>query len=492
MDSIRGHPQSSRPELSTPNVKKSPPLNSQRDSSLRQTKALLAVGFGGLLFLMCVLGASSVSFLYQIEIRHEALRQEYLERNRALDKLRANIYISGTYFRDFAFDESDAAAASDRGHFLIAKSDVLSSLAEYRHVASPAEARRLQEFWGELKSYLDTLTQALSWNVRERRERANLFIQQQLLPRRTTIISLSDRLQQFSERQLEVNSQGVSDMFSSFRTRLLALTLLTLGIGAALAMTTIWRLLSLERIAEARYLEIVSAREELKQLSSELLQAQETERRRLSRELHDEVGQALSATMLGVGNLRSLLKKDGLSDAAARQLTLIEDMTGHSARVIRNLSLLLRPTMLDDLGLIAALKWLGREISRNGALQVEVATEDSPDDLTEEHRTCVYRVVQEAIRNASRHSGGHHARVTVETDGRWLHVAVQDDGRGFRPEFEKGMGILGMEERVKRLGGSLHIGPGAGRGTTLSFDLPLPPSDITVGPVQETSPFRTA
>src|SRR5581483_8617140 len=172
------------------------------------------------------------------------------------------------------------------------------------------------------------------------------------------------------------------------------------------------------------------AREELKQLSAELVSAQEMERRRISRELHDEVGQVLSAMMLAVGNLRSALRSRN-SEEAARQLQLLQEMTEQNARVVRNISLLLRPTMLDDLGLAAALKWLAREVSRTGAMQVDVAAEDCPDDLPEEHRTCVFRVVQEAVRNASRHSGASHVRIYAHRDGPKLRVSVQDDGKGF-------------------------------------------------------------
>jgi signal transduction histidine kinase len=102
----------------------------------------------------------------------------------------------------------------------------------------------------------------------------------------------------------------------------------------------------------------------------------------------------------------------------------------------------------------------------------------------------VFRTVQEAIHNAARHSGATEARVHVEiTPGARLHVSVQDNGRGFNPAEETGLGILGMQERVARLGGSLRIDSSHGRGSTVSFDLPLPES---IGAPQETSPLRTA
>src|ERR1019366_5486215 len=142
----------------------------------------------------------------------------------------------------------------------------------------------------------------------------------------------------------------------------------------------LWWLLRLESESQLRFAEVISTREELKRLSAELVSAQESECRRISRELHDEVGQVLSAVVLGLGNLRSALADENPAEAA-RQLQLVEDMTQRNVSVVRNISLLLRPTMLDDLGLIPALNWLAREVSRTGPMVVELATESFTDDL---------------------------------------------------------------------------------------------------------------
>jgi signal transduction histidine kinase len=275
-----------------------------------------------------------------------------------------------------------------------------------------------------------------------------------------------------SEKQLEVSSAAVSELFSSFRAKLLVLLILTVAAGVALASITLWRLFRLENEASDRFEEIVKARRELEHLSAELLSAQETERRKIARELHDEVGQVLSAMMLGLGNLRSAIDANNATEAL-RHLQLLQDMTERNASVVRNISLLLRPTMLDDLGLVAALKWLAREVSRTTSLQVEVAAVDCPDELPEEHRTCVYRVVQEAVRNASRHSGARQVRISVRQQTNSLRVSVQDDGKGFDPGQETGLGILGMQERVLLMGGVLHVDSERGRGAIVRFELPL-------------------
>jgi signal transduction histidine kinase len=476
----------------------SPAASSLRDGparSHRQTRVLLWAGFGGLLLLLGVLGVSAVSFLYQIEIRQEQIRRDYVERDRTLEKLRSSIYLSGTYARDFMLDASESVAARHRSRFLETRHDIETGLSDYRRLVRPGELEAFQQLSRNVTDYLDTIAPALSWTFAERRQRGYQFIEQEVLPRRMMAVGLADQIQQFSDKQLEVSSQAVSDLFASFRVKLLVLLVLTILTGILLAALTLPRLLRLERQSQRRFDEILHAQAELKRLSSELVSAQESERRKISRELHDEVGQVLSAMMLGLGNVRSALT-NGNTAEAQRQLDIVQDMTQRNVSVVRNISLLLRPTMLDDLGLVPALKWLSREVSRNSSLQVDVMADDCPDDLGEEHRTCIYRVVQEAVRNAERHSGGRQVRICVQRERAKVRVSVQDDGRGFNPSEETGLGLLGVQERVIRLGGALKIASEPGRGTMVSFELPVtedlsgPPS-ISGRAEYDRTPLRT-
>ncbi len=460
-----------------------------REKTGRQTRLLLWIGFGGLLILMAVLGVSAVSFLYQIELRQERIRTDYVERDRAIEKLRASIYLSGTYARDFLLDSNDQTAVHHRDQFLQERSRVTSLLSEYERVARPAERDPLAQLSREIDAWFGSIEPALSWSSGERRSRGYALVESEVLPRRMLAVGLADRVHELSEKQFEASSEQVGALFAAFRARLIGMLIFTILAGSALAGFALWRILRLERESELRFEESQHAREELKRLSAELVQAQENERRRISRELHDEVGQVLSAIMIGLGNLRSAVRQNDM-DESLKQLQLVQDMTQRNASVVRNISLLLRPTMLDDLGLIPALKWLAREVSRSTPMHVDVEAENAPENLPEDHRTCVFRTVQEAIHNASRHSGATEARVRVEiAPGARLHISVQDNGRGFNPAEETGLGILGMKERVARLGGSLRIDSSRGRGSTVSFDLPLPES---IGAAQETSPLRTA
>ena len=141
--------------------------------------------------------------------------------------------------------------------------------------------------------------------------------------------------------------------------------------------------------------------------------------------------------------------------------------------VVRNITLLLRPSMLDDLGLVPALQWQAREVSKRTGMQVNVAVEGVSDELPEQYKTSVYRVVQEALNNCARHAQAKAVRITVRQRNDRLMLSIQDDGRGFRPDVERGLGLLGMQERVTHLGGTFDIESEPGRGTLLAITFPF-------------------
>jgi len=130
--------------------------------------------------------------------------------------------------------------------------------------------------------------------------------------------------------------------------------------------------------------------------------------------------------------------------------------------------------MLDDFGLVPALNWQARETAKRTGLNVRVTADETSGDLPDEHKTCIYRLAQEALSNAARHAGARNIRVTVKTDPGLVRFSVQDDGTGFDKRFVRGLGLLGMDERARRLGGKLWIDSQPGRGTTISAELPLP------------------
>ncbi len=452
-------------------------LNLSQSSSYRQTRIFLFAGFGGLLLLMVIMGLSAISSLYRIELREEKVRQEYLVRDRALETLRSNTYVSGTYIRDFLFAADDRLAADSKAQFLQTQDEIESQLARYQSLVSARAREPFFRFRNDLLSWFGALKPVLQWDADARRLKGYDFMLDQVSPRRRAVLDSADRVHQIAEQDLEESSDAVAAMVSSSRSQLMILMGLTVMTGVILTSVALWRLLRLEEEASQRFQEVLKAREESKRLSVELLSAQETERRRISRELHDEVGQVLSAIALAIGGARSALKSDDRGEVF-RELDRVQQMIEQNMGVVRNIALLLRPTMLDDLGLVPALKWLAREFSRSDSVQVEFVADAFLDNLPDEHRTCIFRVVQEALRNAARHSGARLVRICLSPldaspDCPAIRGSVQDDGKGFDPDREKGLGLIGMEERVLHLGGRLQVESRPGRGTIVSFELPL-------------------
>jgi signal transduction histidine kinase len=137
------------------------------------------------------------------------------------------------------------------------------------------------------------------------------------------------------------------------------------------------------------------------------------------------------------------------------------------------MALLLRPSMLDDFGLVPALHWQARETARRSGLRVQVNASEMDQDLPEEHKTCIYRVVQEALNNVLRHAQASAVQISLEQHPGELLLNIQDDGAGFDAQRVRGLGLLGMEERTRHLGGTFGVDSHAGRGTILKVVLPL-------------------
>ena len=196
---------------------------------------------------------------------------------------------------------------------------------------------------------------------------------------------------------------------------------------------------------------------ELEQLTRLLLSAQEDERRRIARELHDEAGQALTAVKIG-------LDLDGHKEAGA--------LVGKALAQVRDLSNLLRPSALDDLGLVAALRALANDVSQRSRLHVDLDL-DPLEDLPQDTEVVIYRVIQEALTNVVRHAGATRVKASVAREDGRITVRVEDDGRGLAKGANPRLGMLGMQERVSAAGGVLTIRSGERNGLRIEARLPL-------------------
>ena len=227
------------------------------------------------------------------------------------------------------------------------------------------------------------------------------------------------------------------------------------------------------------------ATEDLQKLSAELMNAQEAERKRISQELHDELGQALTAMRI---NLAALEKEalPNLSRASQAKLTETGRLVDETLDHVRELSHALRPTMLDELGLVPTLRWYVTRYAERLGIRVEFEAIGLEDRPAVEIETALYRIVQEALTNIARHAQARQVHLRLACQESRLMALIEDDGIGFDAHkwmaadtASSGAGLFGMRERVARCGGTFTIQSRPGRGTRLFVELPLAPRTAT-------------
>jgi signal transduction histidine kinase len=269
------------------------------------------------------------------------------------------------------------------------------------------------------------------------------------------------------------------------RKRLLAIGALAILVGLLVAVLATHYVGRLERQIEERRVGERRSRLDLERLSARLVTVQEEERRSLSRELHDEVGQALTAIKMDV--TVALRGVDGLRhvEPGARIASWLEDarsITENTLQSVRDLSQLLHPSMLDDFGLPQALRSYLRTFSKRTGISAQLIDIEMEQRLPQEVEVCVYRIAQEALTNIARHSGARVAVITLSRMEGELDLTIEDDGQGiggampgFQPSSTRGLGVIGMRERSQALGGVFVLEPRQSGGTRVAVRLPLGP-----------------
>lgn len=220
--------------------------------------------------------------------------------------------------------------------------------------------------------------------------------------------------------------------------------------------------------------ELRLSRDQLRALSARLEQVREDERTRVAREIHDELGQALTAIKLDVS---WLAERPPLAGRALRRaLGEVADRVDATIGAVRRIATELRPAALDSLGLETALREQARDLEEKSGVALSLGARIREGQIRPELATAAFRICQEALTNVVRHAGARHVWVVLDEEPGWLAVSVRDDGCGITPEERSdpaSLGILGMRERARMLGGRLHVSGVPGKGTTVSLRLPL-------------------
>jgi signal transduction histidine kinase len=424
-----------------------------------------------MLLLMSVAGIDAVRSLRRLQqISHEVTKR-YSAHNQALQTVLVCFHVYDEQMEQYLLTDVFVTNWSAREKITSGGSEVHAAVHAYPRDSGNEEESLVSQIEQALEAEEAAFDDTKGWSLGERKQRAHIFIEEELIPTRAQVLTLASTVAHLNEQRLVAANGAVATEFLGLQTRLLRLVLTTLVAGLVLSLVGGYYILRLEQNGRRRYLALERSRKELESLSRRFVEVQEAERLAISRELHDEVGQTLGVLLVDLGQLSNSIAP---GDTPVKdQIGRIKTSAESAVRSIRDMALLLRPPMLDDLGLIPALEWQARETSRCSEMEVEVHAGEISASLPDQVKIGIYRLVQEALQNAATHAHAKNAKVSVRYDPRKVEVAISDDGVGFRPERTRGMGILGMEERVRQLGGSFDLQSTPGKGTTVHAVFPI-------------------
>ncbi len=440
---------------------------------------VLAIGFGALVLLIGLLGFGAMRQAQALHDETVSAHDAYLQTDAVLREIPADLYLGDILIRDYLLDLSHLMAPAYREQLLARRASIQQRLDLLAQRLRGGESARLQQLRDDLQAYWESMDPILRWSPAQKTALSWLFLRQRVLPRREAVVALAKEISEINAANLRKELQRLKESQELFQSFLRKTVTLALSLGLLIALISAARVTVLERRSERERGRAESAEEELRRLSRNLVRAQEEERRSLSRELHDAVGQMLSAMTMELGNMEAVITSP---DKLRTRLDEARSLNAETLREVRALAMGLRPTMLDELGLGPALRWQGREFSRRSGMPVTVQIDGDLDGLPETHRTCIFRIVQEALTNCARHARAKSIRISIYGRHDWVKLSIQDDGVGFDPggAAARGLGLIGIQERVRELEGTVTIVSQPEKGTIVEVEVPVGPG-VTPG-----------
>jgi len=440
---------------------------------------VLFAGFGLTIVLWLAAGVD-LAFRYQAVNREiGGMTDRFLASEQALADLRVSVLLGAIDWRDALL----ASGGPDRAEFYLAQlrryQQVCAvSLEELERSGGPlvgsdsleALTREVNDYWASVLPLI-TLPPALRATDLRR------LLGERIIPRREAVFRIVAHVQSLNRSHLQQQRSREAEVYRRARNRFLvtggAALLLSLAVGAFVSA----HVSRLERRLRNELTNNAENSLHLHRLSARLVRAQEDERRLIARELHDEVGQALTAVKMQLAMARR-----SVPDGQARAIDEARTITDAALQSARQISRLLHPPMLDDTGLAPTLDWYLKGFSERTGIPVDFVHSGMEERPAPEVETCLFRVVQEATTNIARHAAATSCRVYLQRLPASVALTVEDNGSGFEPgaaprhELE-GVGLLGIEERVTDARGTFRIESAPGRGTRITVELPaLSPS----------------
>lgn len=437
-----------------------------------RTWAVFTLALSLLLGLMLVPALTALRRSEQIYREIRASQQQFQNSQQVFEGLSYNVFTISITIRDVLLDNSPEAGQMYLARLSSNWDQLQDNLARLRQVIPPGEAAVLLKLERELEAYRASILPIFGWTPQQRGERGAYFLRQEQRPRRQSILAVAEELADLNSSLYEQQQRRTAESEVRFREDLLQSVVFALLAGVVVSAAGILRIRWLERRAHQQHQQAEQTGEEMRNLSVRLRHAQEEERRTISRELHDEVGQKLTAMRMELGALERL--RTGDHGEFSLTLTQSKELAEQSLRMIRDIATGLRPSVLDDLGLGPALQKQAREFSKRTGTPVAVTIEGGFTGLGDRQRTYVYRIAQEALTNCAKHARARQISIHLLDRDQQIELIIADDGIGFDrgKAAHAGLGLVGIEERVRELGGAIAVQSAPDRGTTIRITLP--------------------
>jgi signal transduction histidine kinase len=432
----------------------------------RRSWPLIAAAFSALLAIVAI---SGYDVAYQTRQLRESILKTQFEsqlRSRVLREVRDNSAAMAIAIRDALIDPAEIQQPV-RGEMEALHQSILSGLDRLQSAKEPRQSELVAQCKSLHEQYWVTARTALGWSTRERGVRSIEFLRRKLAPLRISAMQSAERIELVEAILLSEHQARVTAAFAQVESSLQTTWMVTIAIGLGITLLTVWRVRRLEFNARALQSQTASDREQLRVLSQQLVRAHEDERKALSRELHDQIGQMLTGIQMTLASIQT-----GRGDVQQQ----IEDgklLTERTVKAIRDISMGLRPSILDDLGLAPAIEWQAREFSKRSGVTVEHKIDGRLEYMSEAEKICLYRVIQEALTNCARHANANRVRISLHVSRDLIELRVEDDGRGFDTAVipNQGLGLIGIRERVRELGGTVSIMTQPDKGTVLKAEI---------------------
>jgi signal transduction histidine kinase len=453
-------------------------LAAEQPVGISSIRRALVAGFAVLIGLWAFAGVELIRSLGDVERRVAAEHDAFARAADTVSLIRRNVLEASINVRDALIDADPLARESYRDDLRVLREAIEQSMGTYlRDVASAEERAEWVKLRAKLDEYWTSLEFVFADDLPTSTTRAATMLRRNVRPIRQDVGTLLDNLTELQRASRRQHDAEVGQLYVEAGRRsfwIVAAALLLGVIAAAFAARHIGRL---EREIHRQRLAETHNRLDLERLSARLVDAQEAERRSLARELHDEVGQALTAIKMSVG---VALRSPGTPPRARAALEEARGLAETTLQGVRDLSQLLHPSMLDDFGLPETLAAYLRNFSKRTGIRAYFSLEGIDERLPPDVEICIYRIVQEALTNVSRHSGALTCDVSLRRAGERVELQIEDSGRGMTltsdaHDDRRGLGLMGMRERAQALDGRLALSNRPEGGTRIFVTLPVAP-----------------